>query len=109
MRETIIDLTIEEFAEEIENLKRNKGITLLKVNENFSKKGNITYLVNNLLMDVDDDLVTCEDEYNVILSNKYVTLAFLKRCLISIRKIIIDGVTHGELTFSDGYIKIETI
>lgn len=106
---TIIELTIEEFAEELEILKLN-GITLLKVNEHFNKRGNITYLVKNMLIDIDDDdIVVCDDEYDVIRSNRYVSFSFLKKCLISIRKIIADGVAYGELMFNDGYIRIETI
>lgn len=109
MENTIIELTIEEFAEEVEMLRLEKGVTFLKIDENFNKRGNITYIVNNLLINIEDDVVTCDDEYHIILSNKYVLLTFLKKCLISIHKVINKGITYIELKFTDGYVKIEII
>ena len=105
----VIELTLDECADELELLKFEHGICTLRITENFDRIGLRTYVVNNLQMEFEDDIVYCSDTYNILHKNYCVLMSFLREGVISIKKIIENENSYGEILFKDGNIRITTL
>lgn len=101
------ELNIEELAERWEQLKWEHGIENLKVTECFSTSSSKTFIVKNLSMEFDDELVCCNDSDGVIVREVGVLLMFPRECLRSIHIETHEGVNKEILKFNDGVIYIE--
>lgn len=102
-------ITIEEFIDDLELIFWEKGQERFRITELFPNSGLRTCIVNRLTMEVKNDMVLSSDSNNVILNGMYVIMMFLKECLVSVHKTIINGLIVGMLEFKDGDITIEAI
>lgn len=102
------EISLEEMAEDIDDLVWRKGVECFKVTESFVNKKQI-YIVRGLHMDIDEGIVCCSDADMIIKDNIYVLMMFLRRCVRSIIRIKDNEYVRDELTFSDGNIYIETL
>jgi hypothetical protein len=100
------ELSIEELVDELEMLKWEKGINTLRITEEFPKNGRQSYIVNNLHMCVDDQLVMCHDENSKIQKMRSVLLAFYRGSVLSIHKIYTSGMPYETILFKDGNVTI---
>ena len=103
------EISIEEMAEDIEDLVWCQGVELFKVTENFLKNGKRTYVVRGLHMETEEDVVCCSDVDDLIFENRYILMMFLKDSVKSIKRVVIDNEPHGELLFDDGNVLIEIL
>jgi hypothetical protein len=101
------ELTIEELAEEVDMLIWEQGVNCFKVTEEFKKNGKRSYILHDLHIEIENDEVCCCDKDEVISSNRYNLMMFLKSSIVSIHKFIIDGLTVGEINFNDGTVRIK--
>lgn len=103
------ELTIEEYAEILEFLIYENGIMNLRVTENFKVNGKRDYVVEYLRMEMDGDYISCSDDQHVLHKNECVAMAFLKECVLSVKRVYVNYVPHGIIEFIDGTITIERI
>ena len=101
-------LTIDDLENELETLKWVYGITKYKLTETFTKKGFVSYNVENLTIECDGDFICSSDEYDVIRNNSCVIMMFLRDSVLFITKIICGGHIYIQLLFEDGVITIES-
>lgn len=102
-------ITIEELAEDIDNLVWEQGVTCFKVTECNTRR-DYSYLVRGLHVEIEDDYVYCEDVDDIIITNMYGIMALLRACILCIKRIITNDVPRGELYLkSGGMVLIEII
>lgn len=100
-------MTIEELIDELELMFWASGKENFKITELFPNNGVHTYNVSRLIMEDDEEFVYSHDTDNIILKGRYVLMAFLKECLVSVCKTILNGIYVCMLEFIDGDITIE--
>ena len=103
-----IELTIEEFCEDLEMLRWKEGIERFKIIESFPQNETKTYEVENLQIEMEDQIVVCGDAKDVINANNSVLIAFLESS-VAVYKIYKKDKTCYELDFIDGQVFIEAI
>lgn len=102
-----VNITIEEFVEELELLKWERGIENFSITES-SKNETKNFEVENLQIEVEGDVVVCGDAKDVINANNSVLIAFLESS-VAVYKTYTTDKTCYELDFIDGQVLIETI
>ena len=107
--EGITEITIEELAEDIEDLIWNQGVNCFKITESIEKRDKCTYLLRDLHIEIEDEFVYSWDSNNIIQHNMYVIMMFLKSSIKYIKRIVNNGTSHRELCFGNGSILIEIL
>lgn len=109
MNEGVVELlTIDELVDELESLTWIYGITKYKLTEFFSKKGMVSFHVQDLTIEYDGDAIWFSDDDNVISDNYCVAMMFLRKSLLRIIKFKGKDNTSLQLLFRDGMITIES-
>lgn len=103
-----VKLNIEELVDELVLLKCCEGVKKYKITETFKKKGTVSFIVENLIIEDDDDLIWTSDKGDAILNNNGVFSMFLKKNLVSINRHSLDERFCIQLQFNDGIITIES-
>ncbi len=107
--EGITEITIEELAEDIEELIWNQGVNCFKITESIEKRDKCTYLLRDLHIEIEDEFVISWDSDNIIQHNMYVIMMFLKESIKYINRIAINGIQHSKLYCKEGYVLIEPL
>lgn len=101
-------LTIEELSEEIEFIKWGSCNFTFKITEVFNG-GTVTYYVEDLAINQEDDVIWASDSNDCIRNNAYSLLSFLRKRLIRIHKVLDGGDYVYHLILSNGIIIIESV
>lgn len=103
-------INIQEFSEELEELKWFDGVAKFKITENFKLSEKTQYEVEGLQAEVDNNpimsLVMFRDVEDIIVDSKSVLMGFLKTSLLQINKL---SNQCYKLLFPDGEVVIEGI
>ena len=101
------NMTIEEAIDELELLKWQEGITDFIITEKFSKTKE--FIVNNLSIETEDDVVFCWDNNGVIEQHGSILIGFLKHHLLSISKVynVKNNTQYGKFKFKNGTVIIK--
>lgn len=103
----VVELSVEEFVDILELCRWEHGIESMCITECFDNYKSTSYVVDNLIMDVNSNFCCCTDERCVILNRKSILMMFLQTSLLLIQKVKTEIMTYVELLFADGMIKIE--
>lgn len=109
MNNQTTELTVEQLSDELEMLYWVKGTTTLQVNEHFNKNGDKYFRVKHLEMDVENDIIFCDDEEHKIIKKKSVLMGFVTDCLKCIHRIVVNGQLIFDLEFMDGEIILQAV
>ena len=105
-----LELSIEELSERWMLLLWERGVSQLRVTENFKTGITKSFIVTGLKMEFEDEFAFCSDCYNneVLTENDSTLLLFLKQNLTSIVLIPVeDGFCQERLLFGEKLILIE--
>lgn len=109
MNNQTTELTVEELSDELEMLYWVKGTTTFRVSECFKKNTNKHFKVKHLEMNIENEIIFCDDEEHKIIKRKSVLMDFVTDCLKCIHKVIINGKLIFDLEFIDGEIILQAI
>ncbi|MGB4660186.1 MAG: hypothetical protein WBI07_13475 [Mobilitalea sp.] len=106
------EITIEEMIENINMEAHINGTTLLKITEDFKKKGTSVSLVRTIEIETEDikndEIIMFMDSDLVIDTNNLVVNGFLRSSVIKVTKSHsdIEDLDSYKLYFKDGIVKI---
>lgn len=105
------EITIENLVEMINMEADDNGTTLLKITENFNKKGVSVNLVRTIEIEEEDGTIMFMDSDEVIESNHLVIMCFLKSGVVKVTKSSSDEeeLDSYKMVFKDGNIVIQPI
>jgi hypothetical protein len=103
------ELSVEELSDRWSYLRDEMGIEELQVTENFIKNGIHTFTVRGLMMEIDDEIVTCDDKDKKLIEVRSVLMMFLRTQLKSIKLLFKEGITQELIEFNDGFVVIELV
>jgi hypothetical protein len=105
----VVELSIEDLAERWSWLLWECGIESLYVEEYFHKCENVSYVVNGLTMEFENEYAYCWDVNKILLKNCSVLTLFLKNSLKSIHLLPVLSGMQERLEFDNGIILIERV
>lgn len=105
----IQDMTMEEGIEELEMLQWEYGISDFEITENSKKRGRFTYNVQCPTVDIEDDIVFCDDSEHAIQDAYSVLIMFSMKDVLYIHKVISRNSVYGEIRFKDGVVTIRPL
>lgn len=101
-------LNIEDCVNELELSKWFDGIDKYIITETFSKRGTVSFVIENLTIEYDDNVIWAEDNHGMLIDKNSVLSMFFRKDLLSINKHPKVGHFYVQFKFKDGIIIIES-
>lgn len=101
------EITIEEFADDLEYALWVLGIQEFKVTEFSQNRGKRINVVRGLHIEIEEEIICCSDWDNILLKNYSVLTGFIKQELQFVKIVTDINAKYGELHFKNCYVLIE--